>query len=190
MQRTASRDKPSANLARIISAWRSTLRKAETILMTTPSERAEALISRHFAAAAGASMCSRPSSPIAATTNSCASGCKTKDRAAIRSVDISREVRTDLIRSGHSISVGIRFEVEVRDGARVVTLHALGTPIVDEHAWAARESAREFHRNDRRRMPGRSFRHSDPRQRSRGRPRPEERPQGREPPMLARCRGP
>src|SRR5207244_79687 len=38
----------------------------------------------------------------------CASGCKTKDRAAIRSVDISREVRTDLICSGHSVGAGMR----------------------------------------------------------------------------------
>ena len=108
MQRIASRDKPSASLARIISAWRSTLRNAEAIWMTTPSERAAALISRHFAAAAGVSLCSLPPSPMAATTSSCASGCNTKERAAIRSVDIARESRTDLIRSGHSIGVGIR----------------------------------------------------------------------------------
>src|SRR5437899_2760958 len=67
-----------------------------------------ALISRHFAAAAGASRYSRPSSPISATINSCASGCNTRDRDAIRSVDIARESRIDLIRSGHSIGVGIR----------------------------------------------------------------------------------
>src|SRR5437660_2963352 len=61
--------------------------------MTTPSENAAALISRHFAAAAGVSLCSLPSSPMAATTSSCASGCNTKERAAIRSVDISREFK-------------------------------------------------------------------------------------------------
>src|SRR5712671_390953 len=97
----SSSETPLASLARTISAWRSTLLKAETILTATPSASAAARSARQPSAAAGTSQCSRPFSPVSANTSSPASGCSTSDRAAITAREICSESSSAFTSAGH-----------------------------------------------------------------------------------------
>src|SRR6185369_17631000 len=118
-------DCPRASFPRTISAWRSTLRNADTILISTPSACAASFNEPHARAAGGTRRCCLPSSPVSATTSTVASGYRTRERAVTVSSAIPSEASAALTCSGHSLGVipllrqGREFPAPIRrDGGR------------------------------------------------------------------------